>query len=215
VSERAVQLLPLFAAFWTAVLLFNRDDFARGHVRFVLGLGLGAVFAHLGWALLHLPAVQQHPWSILDPTAGFSVLFVPLGLLVLAPWPQAFATLPLALAVARLGCLVGGCCHGPAGEPTPLYEIGGLLVLHAVAARLPARWITPAILAGFGFIRLATEPLRATPPLGDPLIPASAIAAAWVVAPLLVSAAGFGSRGFRRIRPAGIASRKSGARTAA
>jgi hypothetical protein len=37
---------------------------------------------------------------------------------VLAPWPQAFATLPLALAVARLGCLVGGCCHGPAGEPT-------------------------------------------------------------------------------------------------
>ncbi len=40
--------------------------------------------------------------------------------------------------------------------------------------------MTPAVLAGFGLIRLAIEPLRAMPPLGEPLFPAAWIAAAWI-----------------------------------
>jgi predicted aspartyl protease len=181
VSAPLLQILALFGAFWTAVALYARRSSSPAIFHFVGALGLGAVFAHLGWALLHLPAVAGHPSALLDPARGLTVLFVPLGLLLLERSPAAFASLPLALAVARLGCLAAGCCHGPEGEPTPLYEIGGLLVLHGLVRRLPASWVTPAVLAGFGLIRLATEPLRAIPPLGESVIPAGAIALGWVV----------------------------------
>ncbi len=180
-SAPLLQLLALFGAFWTAIALYARRSPSPEPVRFVGALGLGAVFAHLGWAVLHWPAVAAHPSALLDPARGLTVLFVPLGLLLLERSPAAFASLPLALAVARLGCLAAGCCHGPEGEPTPLYEIGGLVVLHGVVRRLPARGVTPTVLAGFGLIRLAIEPLRAMPPLGEPMIPAGAIALGWVV----------------------------------
>ena len=178
-SDHLLQLAALCGAFWTAVFLFDRDA-TTGHTRFVFGLALGAVFAHLGWAMLNLTAVSERPWAVVDPTVGFSVLFVPLGLLLLAQWSEAFATLPLALAVARVGCLAAGCCHGENGEPTPLYEIGGLVILHGVVAHLSARWVTPVVLAGLGLIRLAVEPMRSTPPLGEPAVPIVAIAALWV-----------------------------------
>ena len=178
-SAHLLQLAALSGAFWRGVFLFDREA-TRGHTRFVLGLALGAVFAHLGWAMLNLTAVSEHPWAVVDPTVGFSVLFVPLGLLLLAPWSEAFRTLPLALAVARVGCLAARCCHGPDGEPTPLYEIGGLVILHGVVGRLSARWVTPVVLAGLGLIRLAIEPMRSTPPLGEPAVPTVAIAALWV-----------------------------------
>ena len=179
-----LQPLALFGAFWTALALYSRSGRsgrpAPEPFRFVAALALGAVFAHLGWALLHGSAVAAHPEVFLDPTRGFCVLFVPLGPLLLAPRPAAFASLPLALAVARLGCLAAGCCHGESGEPTPLYEIGGLVILHRVVGHLPARWVTPVVLAGLGLIRLAVEPMRSAPPLGEPVVPIVAIAALWV-----------------------------------
>jgi len=180
VSAQLLQLLALFAAFWTAIALYARQSPSPAPARFVTALGLGALFAHLGWAVLHWPAVAAHPSALLDPARGLTVLFVPLGFLLLERSPAAFASLPLALAVARLGCLAVGCCHGPEGELTPLHAIGGLIVLHGVVRRLPARWVTAAVLAGFGLIRLATEPLRAMPPLGEPLVSAAWIAAAWI-----------------------------------
>ena len=179
-SAQLLQLLALFAAFWTAIALYARRSPSPAPARFVAALGLGAVFAHLGWAGLHWPAVAAHPSALLDPARGLTVLFVPLGFLLLERSPAAFASLPLALAVARLGCLAVGCCHGPEGELTPLHAIGGLIVLHGVVRRLPARWVTAAVLAGFGLIRLATEPLRAMPPLGEPLVSVAWIAAAWI-----------------------------------
>ncbi len=175
-----LQPLALFGAFWTALALYGRRSPAPEPLRFVAALALGAVFAHLGWALLHSSAVAAHPQMLLDPTRGFCVLFVPLGLLLLAPRPAAFASLPLAFAVARLGCLAARCCHGENGEPTPLYEIGGLVILHGVVAHLSARWVTPVVLAGLGLIRLAVEPMRSTSPLGEPAVPIVAIAALWV-----------------------------------
>ena len=179
-SAGLLQTAALCAAFWTAVLLFDRRAPAADQVRFVVGLGLGAVFAHLGWALLHGSAVWDHPWSLLDPTAGYCVLFVPLGMLVATRQAAAFACLPLALAVARLGCLVAGCCHGANGELTPLAEIAGLVALHTGVRRLPERWVAPAVLAGFGLVRLAVGPWRAPPALGEPAFPAAAIAALWI-----------------------------------
>jgi hypothetical protein len=182
----------LCAAFWTAALLYRGDRPAR----FVTALALGAALAHGGWALLHLPAVLDRPQALLDVSRGFSVLFAPLGLLLLTPTPAALATLPLALAVARTGCLAAGSCHGPAGQPTPLVEIAGLLVLHAGLRRVPERWVVPAVLAGFGGLRLATEPWRAEPPLGEPLIAPGALAALWVGAAALWAVQG--SQGARR-----------------
>ena len=209
-SDHLLQLAALCGAFWTAVFLFDRDA-TTGHTRFVFGLALGAVFAHLGWAMLNLTAVFEYPWAVVDPTVGFSVLFVPLGLLLLAPWSEAFATLPLALAVARVGCLAAGCCHGENGEPTPLYEIAGLVVLHGMVSRLPDRWVIPVVLGGFGLIRLAVEPMRSIPPLGEPVVPIEAIAAFWVALGIAIALrsglsscapsgrGSFGCRGHRRL----------------
>ena len=183
-TENLLQPLALFGAFWTALALYSRSGRsgrpAPEPFRFVAALALGAVFGHMGWALLHGSAVAAHPEGFLDPTRGFCVLFVPLGPLLLAPRPAAFASLPLAFAVARLGCLAAGCCHGENGEPTPLYEIGGLVILHGVVGRLSVRWVTAVVLAGLGLIRLAVEPMRSIPPLGAPVIPIEAIAALWV-----------------------------------
>ena len=128
-SAHLLQLLALFGAFWTAIALYARRSPSPKRVRFIGALGLGAVFAHLGWAVLHVPAVAAHPLALLDLTRGLTVLFVPLGLLLLERSAAAFASLPLALAVARLGCLAAGCCHGAAGEPTPVYEAAGLLAI--------------------------------------------------------------------------------------
>ncbi len=173
-AATATQLAFLTAAFWTGVLLYRGDR--PGH--FVAGLALGALLAHLGWCLLHLPAVLARPWAIFDAASGFCVLFVPLGLLLAAPSAAAFATLPGALAVARAGCLAAGCCHGAAGEPIPLLEIAGLLSLHFATRRLPEHRVVPTVLLGVGLLRLLLEPWRSAPPLGAPLVAPAWIAAA-------------------------------------
>lgn len=175
-----LQTLALCAAFWTAVFVFARRGGSECPRRFVLGLGLGALLAHLGGALLYGRAASLRAGVLLDPALGASVLFVPLGPCLLRCSTAAFASLPLACAVARLGCLARGCCHGPAGEPTPLAEIAGLVLLHSGAARLPERWVAPAVLAGFGLVRLLAEPWRALPASGAPAVSASALAATWV-----------------------------------
>jgi hypothetical protein len=177
------QLAALCAAFWTAVALYARGGAGSLQpVRFVTGLGLGALCAHLGGAFLQLEVVARNPGVVWNPGAGFSVLFVPLGLLVACATSRAFGALPAALAVARVGCLGTGCCTGPEGEPTPLLEIAGWLGLATVVLRIPARRTRPVALAGFGLVRLVTEPLRGAPPLGPATIPPGAIAVAWIAA---------------------------------
>jgi len=246
VDAATLQLLAWSGAFWIAVGGFLRGatpsgagiagaagraggagrgpGFSSATYRCVLGLALGAVLAHLAWALLHAAAVATHPAALLNPAAGFTVLAVPLGLLATAPWrasserrtaylAAAFVPLPFALAVARLGCLAAGCCHGtptelpwgislaaaelraahgglfaagPGLHPTPLYESAGLLALGLAVRRLPRDWVAPAVLAGFGALRLAVEPWRAPPPLGPPLVPPALLAAAWLLAAALL-----------------------------
>ncbi len=185
-----IQLLIWCAAFWTAIALFlrsHRSERRSDALRFLAGLVLGAAFAHLGWAVLNLAAVRDHPDAWFNPAVGYSILFFPVGVLLLAPWSAALKSLPLAIAVARVGCLVSGCCNGtqtslfPWGyHPTPVYEIGLFVALHFAVWRLRDDLAIPAVLVGFGLIRLAVEPFRAAAPLGEPLISASWIAALWI-----------------------------------
>ena len=197
-----LQLLALQAAFWVALVQFRARS-REPAWRFALALAAGAALAHAGWAVLHVAAVRERPWALADPTVGLCVLFLPLGVLALAPRRRsrdflaaALGSLPLALAVARLGCLAAGCCHGPvsaapwavrpaagaaAVHPTPAYEIAGWLALHAAARRIPREWVTASVLVGFGALRLALTPWRVDPPLGPPLVPAEWLASGWVL----------------------------------
>ena len=186
--------LALGGAFWMAIFVYlRRGGEAESGSRFVAGLALAGASAHLGWAFLHLDDVMAHPRALLNPAVGHSVLFAPLGILALAPGRRAprerylaaaLGCLPQAFAVARLGCLACGCCHGIqavfGADATPLCEIAGLLALAGWTRRLPAAWVGPATLSGFGSIRLLTEPFRAPPPLGEPLIAPTALGIGWI-----------------------------------
>jgi len=193
VSVALLQPVAWWAAFWTALVLYTGRARPARPLRFACALSLGAALAHGGWLLLHAPAVwpaiRARPALLLDPSLGFCVLFLPLGPLLLERSAAAFASLPLALAVARLGCLAAGCCQGTptampwavAGlHPTSLYEIAGLLVLHGVVARAEVRVSAPLVLGGIGALRLLIDPLRAAPPLGAPILAPAAIAAGWL-----------------------------------
>jgi hypothetical protein len=182
--------------------------------RFGLALAVGALLAHLGWGLLHLDLLAVAPGALLDLRAGFCVLFVPLGLFAVAPWGAGRAELERflsagaralvpGLALARLGCLVAGCCSGielPAFDPSllygrayglaygllrhpvPAYELFGLGALALWLKRVEPERVAPAFMLGFGALRLALEPLRAVPPLGPPIVDARWLAAGWLVA---------------------------------
>jgi len=192
-SLALLQPIAWCAAFWTALFLYTRRARPARPLRFTCALALGAALAHAGWLLLHVPviwpALRARPGLLLDPSLGFCVLFVPLGPLLLERSAAAFASLPLALAVARLGCLAAGCCHGTPTEapwavaglhPTALYEIAGWLALHGVVSRAEAHFVAPLVLGGIGALRLLIDPLRAAPPLGAPIVPPATIAAAWL-----------------------------------
>lgn len=175
----AFQIASWAAAFGLAVVLFGRES-RRGLARFLLALWAGALFAHLGWGLLHGAAVLRHPAAFLQPGAA-SVLFVPLGVLLVAPWREALAVLPPALFVARLGCLPYGCCYEAAWHATA--ELAGLVALHGATRAWPAH-AASLVLSGLGLLRLAVEPLRAEVP-GVSLQPAW-VALAWVGAGLAI-----------------------------
>ncbi|MGH7287616.1 MAG: hypothetical protein ACREI8_06305 [Myxococcota bacterium] len=131
----------LCAAFWVALFRFRAASPRGAHAaRFVLGIALGALAAGLG-----------------------GLLWVPGGLLLVTPWRSderdlfleaALPALPLAFAVAKLGCLAAGCCTAALVEALAFAAVGlGL-------ARLPPHLRASAALAGIGAVRLAVLPLR-------------------------------------------------------
>jgi prolipoprotein diacylglyceryltransferase len=204
VDEVAATLTPrtllLFGAFWAAVASWRGGGEAGG--RFVLALAAGALLARLGWSLLHLGAVVSHPLWLLDPTSGQSLLFVPLGPLLLARRPrrarwdadflaESWRALPWALATARLGCVAAGCCGGVPFEtavlraatprhPVAVYEIVAWVALGAWLVRRPAPVVVCAFPIVFGTIRLVLEPWRAGVTGLEPLVPAWSLAVAWI-----------------------------------
>jgi len=170
-----LQLAAWCAAFWLAVSLHaRREPRRRERAWFALALGLGAVIARVGHSLLFGGAGRM-----LDPREGFSVLFLPLGVFALAPSPVAFSALPLALAVARLGCLAAGCCHGLGGEPLPLFEASALALLHPIVARGAPEAAAGRFAFAFGGLRLLESPWRPPVPAGAVATPAL-VALGWI-----------------------------------
>ena len=210
-GANAARWIALGGAFWMAIFVYlRRGGEAESGTRFVAGLALAGASAHLGWALLHLQDVMAHPRVLLNPAAGHSVLFAPLGILALSPGTRAarerylaaaLGSLPEAFAVARLGCLASGCCQGTLAvfgiDAIPLGEIAGLLALARWTRRLPAAWVGPATLSGFGTLRLLSETFRAPAPLGEPLLSPSVLGIGWVAV-----GAAMGLAVSRRPRPA-------------
>ncbi len=167
------------------------ETLARDRGR-MLGLIAGALLAHLGWVAVHGPQIVAVAgagglllWS-LDLASGASMLFVPLGSVVVRALRRdderlidadVRALVP-GLAVARLGCVVEGCCGGHA-MPIATASFAGLVLL-AWLTRRPGGG--PLALAGIGGLRLGLEPLRAPPPHGGETAWVFAIALGWLVA---------------------------------
>lgn len=175
-NAAALQLAAWSSAFWLALWLRARGGAApRAMLRFALALLLGALLARAGHALL-----WGDPARWLDPRQSVSVQFVPIGLLLLAREPAAFASLPLPLALARLGCLAAGCCRGASGEPLPLYEAAALGALHLSLGRGPAGLVPGRFALAFGGLRLVQAPWRVVEPHGGPVTP-ELVALGWLV----------------------------------
>lgn len=153
-TPAVLQLGAWSAAFWLALWLHGRRAQA-GRARFAVALGLGALLARAGHGLL-----WGEPARLLHPGESVSVLFLPLGVLWVAPEAAAFASLPLALALARLGCLAAGCCRGASGELLPLWEAAALALLHPVLARGHPAATAERFAVAFGALRLAQTPWR-------------------------------------------------------
>jgi len=175
VTAAHFQLLAASAAFWLALWLHDRRAPARSD-RFALALLVGAALARAGQALVF----EGDADALLEPDAGVSILFLPLGVLLLAP--AGLASLPLPLAVARLGCVAAGCCRGRDGEPLALVEAATLLALHRVFERMPPRRVPAAFALIFGAIRLLEQPWRAAPERGFAWLSPAEVAGAWLVA---------------------------------
>jgi len=149
--------------------------------RAIAGLALAAACGHLGWVAMHWPGLDG-ALALAARPAGATVLFAPVGIWLSAPrlsrgraayLHPAMAALPLALAVARLSCLAGGCCQG-----ARMLEIAGCVLLGALSQRLRRDLTAPAVVAGLSAIRLAAEPLRAPDPFAPPVVPVAGVAGA-------------------------------------
>jgi len=200
-------LLAWSAGLWVTFLGFEAWGGAADDLpRLAVGLVVGAGLAHLG-AIAVAPVPGASRLSQLASPTGFSMLFVPLGVLLAAAWPRApgqpreplqpaFLTpalggLCLGLAAARLGCILAGCCGGRFctalghAAPTRWLEALGLVALACVSQRFARRAAGPWLLVGFGALRLATQPFR-LPSAGETsFVPVYAVASAWVCAGLL------------------------------
>ena len=162
------------AAFWLAIALHARRD-PGGTPRFAVALAAGAAAAHLLCALLFQGAAPGDRGPV-----GASILFFPLGPLLVCRRPSAFECLPLPLALARLGCVAAGCCRGAAGEPLPFLEGAALAGLHVGLRRLTVAARPGAFLLAFGLLRVVQEPWRSTPE--GALATPAAVALAWTLA---------------------------------
>jgi len=200
-------LLAWSAALWATFLGFQAWGGAPEDApRLAIGLLVGAALAH-GGAIALTPAPGASALAQLASPTGFSILFVPLGVLAAGAWPRgtggrksvrasvflapALGGLCLGLAAARLGCILEGCCGGRFcsaighAAPTRWLEALGFVVLAFGSQRVSRRNVVPWVLAGFGALRLATQPFRLSGFAEASFTSIYAMAGAWVCAGLL------------------------------
>lgn len=182
------QGLAVCAAFWAALALYGPRS--PGCLGFATGLALGALAAQL--ASFWPPR----------PDPGASLLLLPAGLLVANRSSQAFAALPLPIALARLGCLAAGCCGAERAVPLPAVEAAFFGALQLGLRHVAATAVPAVFLAAFGAIRLLESPWRAAGPSQSL---AAGLACAWIaLGAVLAWRARRASRGAR----AGVARRR-------
>jgi hypothetical protein len=183
-----------FGGFWAAILEYRaiREE-APDDWRFVLGLLLGAVLAHLGWAVLSPAPSPRSLERVLDWQTGFASVFVLLGPVLTAPGRRhgdrrrrylsgALLSLPLALATARLGCIAEGCCNGvllPA-PLAPLLDVGLLSTLRWAALRVDSPARPHALVIGLVAINSVNHLLRRSPGETSSEVAIAAAAVAWL-----------------------------------
>jgi hypothetical protein len=182
------QGLAVCAAFWAAVAFYGPRS--PGCPRFAAGLALGALAAQLAWF-----------WPPrADP--GASLLLLPAGLLVADRSAQAFAALPLPIALARLGCLAAGCCGAEHSVPLPAVEAACFGALQLGLRRVASAAVPGVFLAAFGAIRLLESPWRAAGPSRSLAV---GLACAWLALGVVLACLSRGAPGVaarRRPRPA-------------
>jgi hypothetical protein len=162
----ALQLAAWCAAFQVMLAGFAAQEPGyAARLRMALGLALGALACRVGWALLHGPALASDPTLLWSPAAGFTLLGMPAGVLVAAPWrsgraqlhrwlASAFGPLAFGLAIAKTGCLAAGCCGHPLGDAAAYAALG-------LATRgLPRRAIAPTLVVAVVGLRVILQPLR-------------------------------------------------------
>jgi phosphatidylglycerol:prolipoprotein diacylglycerol transferase len=140
---------------------------------------IGVRFIQLGslQAALEQPGIVFYG-ALLGGALGLSAGARCFGLPLLATMDAMLPALPIAHAIGRIGCYLGGCCYGApstlpwavhypgetiARHPWPLYEAAVLCLLAILfsthPARAPGRHATLYIL-GYACTRLLLEPLR-------------------------------------------------------
>ena len=174
------QIVILCGSFWVGVAMLERSP-ERG-ARSLVGLTLCGALAHAGWCVQHAGAIGLDTW--LDPTRGATILALPLGFLLVAPWHlgrtrvlrflgSCWLRLLPCLAIARSACLVAGCCSGRLLDPAPgwgavsmtrhpveLYEIALWGACWWLLRRMPSELVPALFALGFGMTRLLLAPLR-------------------------------------------------------
>lgn len=189
-----------------------------------VGAGLlGAVLLHgtvVGIERGSCAFALQHPGmslfgALLGGGAGFALCARALGLPGLVILDRALPGLALAQAVARVGCLLGGCCfgrewHGPLAldygvprHPLPLYEAGAVLLLAIAFARwrpttaVPAGRRSALYVAAYACVRIAFDVLR-DPAAGGAAPGQLASSGQALALGVLLAAVGWVGRGLRR-----------------
>jgi phosphatidylglycerol:prolipoprotein diacylglycerol transferase len=142
-------------------------------------IGAKALFVALGWE--HYASGELRFWA--DFRVGFvffgallgaglaGAAFAALRGLSFARGADYFAVaLPLGHAIGRIGCFIGGCCHGRPPHPVQLYEAAGLLLIawscRTTLARVESQQLGRGAafrlyLLLYGTLRLLLDPLRA------------------------------------------------------
>lgn len=189
-SYGAMLVLALLVGSGLLLRSAARAELEQGAVISALACAIGAGFAgaYACSVLVLWPQLGSRSEALAHPgivfygglvggAAGLALGARRFGLPVLGVLDASLPALPVAHAIGRIGCWLGGCCYGAEARlpwamrypgasvtrhPWPLYECAGLLLLAALFWN-PERFVgrrAPVYLACYALMRLPLEALR-------------------------------------------------------